>query len=284
MKIKKVLFATDFRTMTLPELKALFPLKKVGLEEILFFHVIDIRDVGFVPYGGFLKDAKRRMEAETEARFRDWSKTAEKEGFKVETNVKVGVPWRSVLSEAQEKEVQMVALGTEKDDPDDLSLGTTGLKILRHTEVPVLVLKEVEKVGRTIFGRVLLATDFSLPSERALGWVMALAPIIDRVDLVHVLSDKEIQDLDMNGIRLKMDQCENNLNTYVQELLHLDLEAKAHVFTGKTSQEIVKAAQDLGTTLIVMGTTGKDSFKELWLGSASHRTGEMASQSILLVP
>ncbi len=281
MKIKKVLFATDFRTMTLPELKALFPLKKVGMEEILFFHVIDIRDVGFVPYGGFLKDAKKQMEAETEARFRDWSKNAEEAGFKVEIDFKVGVPWRSVLSEAQEKEVQMVVMGTEKDDPEDLSLGTTGLKILRHAEVPVLVLKEVED---NAFSRVLLATDFSLPSERAMGWIIALAPIIESVDLIHVLSDKEIQDLDMNHIHIKMDKCENNLNTYAQELTQFGLETRTHVYTGKTAQEIVKAAQDLGTTLIIMGTTGKDSFKELWLGSASHRTAEMALQSILLVP
>ena len=49
MKIKKMLFATEFASMGLPELKAFFPLKATGLEEVVLLHVVNIEKVAFVP-------------------------------------------------------------------------------------------------------------------------------------------------------------------------------------------------------------------------------------------
>lgn len=62
------------------------------------------------------------------------------------------------------------------------------------------------------------------------------------------------------------------------------MEAHAHVFVGNVAQEILRGIQDFESTLVVMGTTGKDRFKEFWLGSASHRVAEISPVSVLLVP
>ena len=284
MKVEKLLFATEFASMALPELKALFPLKEAGLEEVVLLHVVEIEKVGFVPYGGFLKDAQEKMVAEALSRFRDWGHEVEEADIRVKPLVKVGVPWRSILLTAEEEGVQMVVLGTEKEDPDALAVGSTALNVLRHTEVPLFIMKRVEQVKGTPFDRVLLAMDFSLPSEKALGLVMGLASVVKRVDLVYVLGGSDISDLDVQEIEQRTEEYRKSLQVYVQELAQLGVEAQAHVFVGGVAQEILRGAQDLESTLVVMGTTGKDRFKEFWLGSASHRVAELSPVSVLLVP
>ncbi len=284
MKIKKLLFATEFASMALPELKAFLPLKEAGLEEVVLLHVVEIEKVGFVPYGGFLKDAQEKMMAEALSRFRDWGQEVEGVGLKMKPVVRVGVPWRSILLTAEEEGVQLVALGTEKEDPDALAVGSTVLNVLRHTEVPVIIVKKIEELKRGLFSRVLLAVDFSLPSEKALGLVMGLAPILERVDLVYVMDEKDIKDLDVQEMEQKAEGFRKNLQVYVQELGQLNVDARAHVFVGNVAQEILRGVQDFESTLVVMGTTGKDRFKEFWLGSASHRVAEISPVSVLLVP
>ena len=284
MKIRKLLFATEFASMALPELKALCSLKETGLEEVVLLHVVEIKRVGFVPYGGFLKDVEEKMEAEALSRFREWAREVEGEGIRVKPLIKRGVPWRSILLTAQEEGVHMIALGTDKDDPDALDVGSTVLNIIRHAELPVIIAKRVGELDVSPFHRPLLAIDFSLPSEKALGLVMGLAPILERVDLVYVMDDREIRDLDAQEIEQKAEGYRKNLQVYVQELAQLGVEAQAHVFVGNVAQEILRGIQDFQSTLVVMGTTGKDRFKEFWLGSASHRVAEMAPVSVLLVP
>ena len=280
MKIRKAMFATDFRSMTLSELKALFPLKEAGLEEIILYHVLHIEDIGFVPYGGFLKEAREKLEVEALTRLKDWSRAVEEAGLKAQALVKVGVPWRSILLTAQEEMVHLIALGTRRDDAEEPDLGSTVLKIVRHSEIPILIVKRNDN----IFKNVLLPTDFSLPSEKAMGVVMELAPVVEKVELVHVLSEKEVKEFSPQGIELKANRAMENLNVYVQELAQLGLVAHAHVFVGNTAKEILRSAEDLEATLIVMGTTGKDAVKEFWMGSASHRVAELAQCSVLLVP
>lgn len=284
VRIKKAMFTSDFGSMTLPELKALLPLKRVGLEEIILYHVLHIEDVGFVPYGGFLKEAQEKLEAEAFTRLRDWSKMVEEAGLKARPLVKVGVPWRSILLTAQEEMVHLIALGARHDDPEELDIGSTTLKIVRHSEIPILIMKRIDDAGGGIFKNVLLPTDFSLPSEKAMGVVMGLAPVVEKVDLVHVLREKEEKEFSLQEIEPEINRVMENLNVYVQELAQLGVEAHAHVFVGNTAKEILRSAEDLEATLIVMGTTGKDMIKEFWMGSASHRVAELARCSVLLVP
>jgi nucleotide-binding universal stress UspA family protein len=283
VKMRKAMFASGFGTMTLSELKALLPLKGVGLEEIILYHVLQIKDVGFVPYGGFLKEVQEKLEAEALIRFRDWGKVVVETGLKYRTLVKVGVPWRSILFTAQKELVHLIALGTKHDDPEELDISSTVLKIVRHSEIPMLIMKRVADAGDNLFKNVLLPMDFSLPSERALGVVMGLASLVEKVELVHVLSEKEVKEFSPQEIEPKVNQGMKNLNVYVQGLAELGLEARAHVFVGNTAKEILQSAEDLETTLIVMGTTGKDVIKEFWMGSASHRVAELAQCSVLLV-
>ena len=61
MSIRKILFATRFRELSFDALRALLEFKEAGLEEIVLLHVIEREKVGFVPYGGYLKEEEERL-------------------------------------------------------------------------------------------------------------------------------------------------------------------------------------------------------------------------------
>ena len=60
MKIEKILFPTKFREFASP-LESLLVLKEVGIKEVVLYYVIPREDVGFVPYGGYLKEEEERL-------------------------------------------------------------------------------------------------------------------------------------------------------------------------------------------------------------------------------
>ncbi len=53
---------------------------------------------------------------------------------------------------------------------------------------------------------------------------------------------------------------------------------------GKTAAEVIRLSRERGATMIAMGRTGKDWFKEYWLGGVSHRVAEHSELPVLLVP
>jgi nucleotide-binding universal stress UspA family protein len=53
---------------------------------------------------------------------------------------------------------------------------------------------------------------------------------------------------------------------------------------GRTVEEILKMSRDYGATMIVMGRTGKDWFREYWLGGVSHQVAELSELPVLLIP
>ena len=70
MSIEKILFPTKFRELAFDALDSLILLKEAGLKEIIFLHVILREDVGFVPFGGYLKKEEKKMKAEARIRSR----------------------------------------------------------------------------------------------------------------------------------------------------------------------------------------------------------------------
>ncbi|UCF82740.1 MAG: universal stress protein [Desulfobacteraceae bacterium] len=295
MKFKKILFPTKFRELDFNSLESLLELKAVGLEEVILTYIIPREEVAFVPYGGYLKDEEERLREEARIRFEDWQESISKKGIKSTIRIEVGEPTSEILSIAEEEKVDLIVAGRGKrTETEKVHVGSHTLDLIRRARIPILVSKYMvlfEREGELItfvngrlFANPLLATDWSKPSENALEVLFALKGLADKVMVTHIIEVKVAKGHDKSGLEWLERESKKRLKDYCDRLKNDGIKAEPHLSSGKSAPEIVRVAREHKASMIVMGTTGKDRFKEFWLGSVSHRVAETSEIPVLLVP
>lgn len=158
-----------------------------------------------------------------------------------------------------------------------LFMGSTTMNIIAHATKPVLMAKFEEEVlygERCLFCKVILATDGSEPCKRALNLIKELSPVIEEVDIVAVQNTKKKDD------KSYYEQVVKEFAEALSSVVKVD----THILSGTPSKEIMQFAESSGASLIVLGTTGKDAFDEVFIGSTSHRVLEKSKLPVLVVP
>lgn len=295
MKFRKILFHTRFRDMAFNALESVLELKKAGLEEIVLAHVIPTDEVGFVPYGGFLKEEAERQREEARARFKGWLPAIEAAGLRSKIRVEVGTVTREIISIAEEEKVQLIVAGRKKRTLLEMVyVGSHILDLLRRSPLPVLMGKyrvhyevdgeEVTRTNEHIFDRPMLATDWSSPSEKALDALMALNGLAEKALVAHVVGDKLSKGMAPDSLKLLEDESRRRLEVYCRKLEKAGMPAESHLGFGLPAREIIRIAREHRASMIVMGRTGKDWFEEYWLGGVSHKVAESSELPVMLIP
>jgi nucleotide-binding universal stress UspA family protein len=295
MKLKKILFPTKFRELAFNSLESLLELKKVGLEEIVLTYIIPREEVGFVPYGGYMKDEEERLREQAQIRFSDWQDAISAKGVESKVVIEVGKPIANILRISKRENVDLIVAGRKKRTTlEKVYIGSATLELIRRSTVPVLVSKYmvqfewqgemITKVNDHIFKSPLLATDWSDPSEKGLKMLSSLKGLADRVLVGHVIGVK----ISKGRTKAELDRIEKEskerLDDYCKRLSNERMNAEPHLFSGRSAPEIMRMAREHKASMIVMGTTGKDRLKAFWLGSVSHRVAETSELPVLLVP
>ena len=295
MKFETLLFHTRFRELAFNSLKSVIELKAAGLKKVVLAHVIPREDVEFVPYGGTLKEDEKRMREEARIKFDDWTQTIDDPQLEFGQRVEVGAPNAVILEMAKEEKSDLIVVGRKKRTTlEKVYVGTHILDILRRSAVPVLMSKYMvqyewqgEPLTRTndqIWKRPMLASDWSEPSRRALDATLALKGLVEKIIITHVLGARRIKNLEPPAIKRLEDESEKRLQSYCRQIDDAGIPSESHLAMGRTVGEIIKMSRDYGATMIVMGRTGKDWFREYWLGGVSHQVAELSELPVLLIP
>lgn len=295
MKIKKILFPTKFRELAFNSLESLLELKEIGLKEVVLTYIIPRDEVAFVPYGGYMKDEEERLREQARIRFEDWQEAITQEGIESKIRIEVGNPIPQLYRIAEEEKVDLIIAGRKKRTAlEKVYVGSHTLDLIRRSKVPVLISKYmvrfewegelITRVNDHIFTKPLFATDWSKPSENALKLVSSFKGLADKVMVTHIIGVKISKNLDKSELRRIERESKERLGNYCDTLKKAGLKAEPHLFSGRSSAEIIRIAREHKATMIVMGTTGKDRIREFWLGSVSHRVAEASELPVLLVP
>ena len=289
-KIRKVLFPTKFEDLSFPCIERLYPLKKVGLEEIVFLFVVDREEVAGDLFRGFDKKLVEQLREEARLRFKDWSKEVEKEGIRCRHLVEIGRPEGKILEISCREEVDLIVSGRQRHVPGDtVYLGGTAMGLLRRSAIPVFVCKHGPEgvcapADAHDFERVLLATDLSEDAGCALEFVKSLAGVVQKVGVVHVIAEREFKKSTPEEIRAEEEKWQGTLDGICAELKELSMDAEPHLLAGEIHSQLLQTAADHRASVIIMGTKGRHGLKEIWLGSASHRVAELSQVPVILVP
>jgi nucleotide-binding universal stress UspA family protein len=141
-------------------------------------------------------------------------------------------------------------------------------------------------------GTILTATDLSPASEAALARAATLARQsgLARVDLLHVVSVSVLQSLRHAVAGTRADP-EGEVRAAAREaveqlaasLASQGLSVQVHVEIGRPQDEILRMADALGSSLIVIGAHGRHFVHQLLFGSTAERLLYRAQQPLLVV-
>jgi len=166
----------------------------------------------------------------------------------------------------------------------DWFLGTTVEKIVRESEVPVLVAKS-DPVRA--YRHVVVAVDFSAPSAAALEAALAWAPKA-RFTLVHAYEtwfETYIDETTYERIRREQEAA---LHERLREFaaaagVTSDQAPDYRVIAGHPGTAVTEAAVDARADLTVCGTQGATGIRHLMLGSVAQHILRESSRDVMTV-
>lgn len=295
MQFETLLFHTRFRELAINALKSVIQLKAAGLKKVILTHVIPREEVGFVPYGGMLKADLKRFKESARIQFDDWIRSIDDPQLDFRQCIEVGATNAKILEVAQTQKADLIVVGRKKRSTlEKVYVGTHVLDILRRSQIPVLMSKHVvqyewqgETLMRTnddIWKRPMLASDWSDPSLRALEAILSLKGLAEKAMVTHILGARRIKNLESAAIQRLENESLTRLQSYCQRIEDVGIPSESHLAVGRTVEAIIKTSRDHEATVIVMGRTGKDWFREYWLGGVSHQVAELSELPVLLVP
>jgi len=118
-------------------------LAKVTGAEVIYLYVIDISSFSGIPTEAIWENMRGLLEEEGRSSLSKVEDIAKENGVKVESIVKEGIPSEDISKTAEEKQVDVIVMGTAgRSGLDKLLLGSVTEKIIRTAPCPVLVIRK----------------------------------------------------------------------------------------------------------------------------------------------
>lgn len=138
---KKILYPIKFEEFFLDILRYILGFKGIGLEEIVFLHVIDVSKLPMDRYEGYSPVDVESLKAIAEEKMEEAVKVAEDAGLKTKEMIRVGLPYKEILKIIEEEPgISIVVSGREKKSPlKEIFIGSNTDRIIRYGNVPVFV-------------------------------------------------------------------------------------------------------------------------------------------------
>jgi nucleotide-binding universal stress UspA family protein len=288
MSIKRLLYCTKFRDLSLQALKELFVLKKAGLEEIILLHIIPREDVSYVFPFGYLEEEANRLKEEAELRFEVWGKEIRASGLNYRTIIKVGDPVYDIPAVCEEEKVDLLVLGKKKRGT--LFVGSRTKEILKQAKVPTLVFKyqikeeDLKIENKNIFQRPLLAIDFSPPSLRALEFFYRLKDVFERGMVVYVIPSAKVEGLDKMRMKALEEDASQKLENLLKNYFENTEKVEKLILLGEPQEMVLDLASEKEATLVILGRSEKTFIDRLFLGIVANYVLDRARTPVLIVP
>ncbi len=198
-----------------------------------------------------------------------------------------------ILDFAAENDINLIVMGTHgRKSLSHLLLGSVAEKVVQHARCPVLTTRRnsSDSVLFKGFNRILVPTDFSDYSKRALQFAVILLAPHGSLDILHVVEDNihpayyaggqtSIFDI-IPDLRQRSAQF---LEKFIKENVSASLNAVAIVGEGRIAQQILRYADENPINAVVMGSRGMNDLEQLFLGSVTERIVRKASQPVVNV-
>ncbi len=292
LKIERILCPVDFSEYSIRAYDYAYSLAKHYGAKLVIEHVVQPITVTY-PYYGFpdvtAYDVYWNISSDAEKRLRDLARSHAVNGVRPEWVVDKGVAPDAILSAAEERDASLIVMGTHgRRGLDRLAVGSVTERVMRRARCPVLAVRKPahdfispDASGDPVrLQKILLCTDFSAHSERALDYALSLAQEYNaELTLLHVLEDmspaKNLLAATSEAMRALEEAVPRDAGNWCR--------VKCLVRMGKPYQEIIQLAQEEQSDLVVLGVRGRNALDLALFGSTTHRVIQLGSSPVLAI-
>ncbi len=287
---RRVLFATDLSQASDIAVGCVAGWGSLGLVHVTLAHVHSIK------YGGGAAGLEEHLRADHAPKLERQAQIVRDAGIEASWRLEFGVPYLEMERIAREEEAEVVVLGSHGSSwVKEVWLGAVADAILRHVTLPVLVIKanrlsemsreECADFCHSLFGKVLMATDFSPATAGALEVARQLAARGAEIHLVHVQEHSRI----FPHLASRLDEFNREdaarLDTLADELRRLGArQVSQEMCTDHPVKGLLRASAQWQPQLLVVGRHGRGGVKSRLIGSTSHDVARESPVPVLVVP
>jgi nucleotide-binding universal stress UspA family protein len=163
-------------------------------------------------------------------------------------------------------------------------LGSVAEQVVHHAGRPILCVRRARSYRSLPYRRILVPTDLSAPSRRALSLAGLMARTLEaRVVALHVWPPSTRAGLvNVPGPAPAAAPSEDQIRRFVRaEMEGVEMTAQVYV-TGAPWDRIVKVAEEERSDLVIMATQGHDSIRDGIIGSNTDRVLRHAPCPVLV--
>ena len=290
--IRTVLVATDFSATAQAGIDWALELARTHQAQIVLVHGVMLpnRATDFVPSP---PDLTEKLQEAASGRLNEAAERARGHGVELITDLRVGLPSQAILEAAEERNVDLVVLGTRGlTGLQHLFLGSTAQRVVQHAGCPVLTVHPGDIDQHRQIRTVLVPTDFSRNAELSTSValdLLAKQPEETTLVLLHVYH-LPYEYTAYGSIPTSLDYfkdvegaAEERLRELAEPLASEGLSVKTVAREGYPPEVIVGEAEAIGADLIALGTHGRSGLTHLLLGSTAERVVQHASCPVLTV-
>ena len=272
---RKILVGTDFSKASRAALAAAIRLAEQGSARVEVLHVCTLNEYAYV--GAPLVVPTSSLQAELEGRLEDFfpNKLFPNSNRHVILGFSIA---EEIQKFARKNGFDLIVLGSHgKGSVGRFLLGSITQKVTRDSEIPVMVVRDVEhsKEKYQGFSRILTPTDFSETSDMAAKLGIEFANFL-KADFhyIHVVDMATVTDLAglYPFLSMTIPAKEVDVNLTLQKDLAEEYfvgNQKIATLGGDPVREILKYSEDHDIDFIVMGTHGRKGMDRFLLGSVA---------------
>jgi nucleotide-binding universal stress UspA family protein len=292
--IQRILCPVDFSEFSIRAFHHSLSLAEHYRSSLVALHVVEMWKYPYAEYaafrGGDYANLLTSLHQGAKEHLQEFVNRHRHGGIQPELAICEGRAPDSILSFAQQEKVEVIVMGTHgRRGFDRLVLGSATDRVMREAPCPVLAVRQpphdavaAGESGHYVhyLNRILMCTDFSEDSERALEHSISVAEEYHaELTLMHVVEEALVQAKKENVVAT----AKQRLEKLIPAEKCNGIKVKIAVRMGKPYQRIVEYAQEAEIDLVTMGVHGAGSLDRAIFGSTTYRVIQLGPSPVLAV-
>ncbi|WCO02659.1 universal stress protein [Psychroserpens ponticola] len=260
--MKKIIIPVDFSQQSEYALETAAALAKKHNSELIVMHMLELSESIFSSSSSDKNEETAFMLLVTNKKFESFLDKPYLEGITVTPMIKNHKVLKEVDEIAKEIDVDLIVMGSRgHNDYDGVLLGSNTEKVVRHSEIPLLVVKS--KPETIDFENIVIATDFSADSASAAKVaIKLLSDLSKKITLLHINLP--------NAHFLSTDEIEEKASKFLKETNLENLKDGIVLISDYNVEEAILGYADKhNMDAIGMITEGRTGLSHLFGGSIS---------------